>query len=119
MGLNTNDTEKSWILFPVIMVTFFAIEFKGLFLNVPGDEKVYYYMGKSLLEGNLPYQDFFNAHPPLHLIIIESIYKTFGFNIFILKLIPLLSIILSSFFLFKTMKEKFSYKEAISSQIFF
>lgn len=110
---------KPWLLFSIIALIFLIIEFKGLFLNVPGDENVYYYMGKLISEGNIPYKDFFYAHPPLHLIITALIHKIFGFKIFILKLIPLLSVIAASFFLFKTVKEKFGYKEASLSQILF
>jgi len=111
--------EKTWLLFSIIALIFFIIEFKGIFLNVPGDENVYYYMGKLISEGDLPYKDFFYAHPPLQLTITTLIHKIFGFKIFILKLIPLLSVIAASFFLFKTAKEKFGYKEAYLSQILF
>ncbi|MCH8004589.1 MAG: glycosyltransferase family 39 protein [Nanoarchaeota archaeon] len=113
------SNKISWSIFLIIILIFTLIQTKGLTNIVPGDETVYLYMGKSITEGKLPYKDFFYAHPPLHIFIIAFLYNIYGFNILTLKLIPFLSIIISAFFLFKLMKEKFGNLEAIVTIILF
>ncbi len=106
-------------LFILFVIIFIIIALKSLTVVQPGDENVYYYMGKLISEGKIPYRDFFYAHPPLHVYLIAFIYKIFGFNIIILKFIPLASILISAFFIFKITKEKFGDIEAIISSLLF
>ncbi|MBI3035219.1 glycosyltransferase family 39 protein [Candidatus Woesearchaeota archaeon] len=76
-------------------------------------------MGKLISEGKTPYKDFFYAHPPLHIYLIALFYWIFGFNIMILKSIPLISTLVSSFFIFKITKEKFGNAEALMASLLF
>jgi hypothetical protein len=39
-----------------------------------GDENIYFYLATQVAEGQLPYRDFFHAHPPLHLAPLSLIY---------------------------------------------
>ena len=103
-----NKNKLAWIILSFFLLVFFLIEFKGLNHLEPSDEHIYFYMGKMISQGFLPYNDFFHAHPPLKVYIIALIFKLFGFNLIILKLIPLLCYLISSFFLFKLIKEKFN-----------
>lgn len=114
-----NQKRLSYSLFLIFMVIFTLIVAKGLAQSQPGDENVYYYMGKLISEGKVPYRNFFYAHPPLQIYLISLIYKIFGFNIVILKSIPLVSTIISAFFIFKISKEKFGSIEAITSSLLF
>lgn len=107
-----------WIFFSLIILTFIAVEFNGLSLQVPGDENVYYYMGKLVSEGSLPYKDFFYSHPPLQVFLLSVFIKLFGYNVIILKLIPFLSILFSTFLLFKITK-KLGNLEALFAVILF
>ena len=93
--------KHAYALLLVFIIAFVLISFKGLKTAQPGDENVYYYVGKLASEGKLPYRDFFFAHPPLHIYLIASVYKIFGFNILVLKLIPLTSTLITAFFIFK------------------
>src|SRR3989344_8868543 len=102
------SNKASWIILSIILLAFFLIEFKGLNHIEPSDEHIYFYMGKMISRGFLPYNDFFHAHPPLKVYIIALIFKIFGFNLIILKLVPLLCSLTSAFFLFKLMKYKFN-----------
>lgn len=111
--------KLAYVFFLVFSAAFIFITLKGLATAQPGDENVYYYMGKLITEGKVPYRDFFFAHPPLHIYLIASIYKIFGFNILILKLIPLISTLISVFFIFKIAKEKFGNAEAVISSLLF
>ncbi|MBT9557341.1 MAG: hypothetical protein IV100_14975 [Myxococcales bacterium] len=52
------------------------------------DENIYFYGAKITLEGQLPYRDFFFAHPPMHLVVPGIFFKLFGFSIGLAKAIP-------------------------------
>ena len=111
--------KLAYSLFFLFLVIFIIIVSKGLATAQPGDENVYYYMGRLVSEGKIPYKDFFLAHPPLQIYQIALIYKIFGFNIIVLKYIPLISILITAFFVFKIAKEKFGNVEAIISSLLF
>ena len=114
-----NDRNKlAYALFFIFVIIFILIVSKGLIIPQPGDENAYYYMGKLVSEGKIPYRDFFLAHPPLHVYLIALIYRVFGFNIIVLKVVPLISTLISAFFIFKTAK-KFGNSEAIISSLLF
>src|SRR3989338_10215315 len=109
-----NDKNKlAYALFFVFVIMFILIVLKGLITPQPGDEDVYYYMGKMISEGKIPYRDFFFAHPPLHIYLTALVYKVFGFNIIILKSMPFISTLVSAFFIFKIAKEKFGTAESV------
>jgi len=115
----TDKNKLAYSLFFIFLIVFLAIVLKGLTTAQTGDENVYYYMGKLVSEGKIPYKDFFYAHPPLQIYLIALIYKILGFNIFILKLMPLISTLVSAFFVFKIAKGKFGHTEAIISSLLF
>ncbi|GMV43429.1 MAG: hypothetical protein AMXMBFR64_51450 [Myxococcales bacterium] len=50
-----------------------------------GDENIYFYMAHLLAEGQLPYRDFFFAHPPVHLLVPAALFKVFGFTLLLAK----------------------------------
>src|SRR3989344_5365963 len=94
-------SKANWIAFILISIAYFLVQFRGLIVVLPGDENVYYYMAKSITEGQLPYRDFFYAHPPLHIFILSIVIKIFGVNFGILKFVNLLALLIASFFLYK------------------
>ena len=55
------------------------------------DENIYFYMASLLANGQFPYRDFFFAHLPGQLLILAIPIKLFGFNLFTLKLVPILA----------------------------
>jgi len=114
-----NKKLSPYFILPLFFAVFFLISFKGLATAQPGDENVYYYMGKLIAEGKIPYGDFLYAHPPLQIYMIALIYKMLGFNIFALKIVPLISTLISAFFVFKIAKEKFGDAEAIVATALF
>jgi hypothetical protein len=65
------------------------------------DENNYLYLGKLVSEGQIPYKDFFYAHPPLQLYIFALIFKVFGYNFIILKSVALVSTILTAILIFQ------------------
>ena len=109
----------TWIIFGILIVGFVIIESKGLLMPQPGDENVYFYMGSLLSKGVYPYRDFFYAHPPLHLLLLAAIFKLFGFNIVALKLLPIISILVTALILFLIVREKFGNLESIVASVLF
>ncbi len=113
------NNKLSYLLLFLFIFIFLAITLKGLATIQPGDENVYYYMGRLVSEGKVPYRDFFYAHPPLHIYLIALIYKIFGFKIIIFKSIPLISTLITAIFTFKIAKDKFGEPEAVISSLLF
>lgn len=83
------------------------------------DENIYFYMAKRFSEGLIPYRDFFFAHPPVHLIIPAIIFKIFGFNIVIAKLIPITASLISGIFLYKLLRTISGIVTAFSGFIYY
>ncbi len=110
-------TKSNWIVFLIVVLIFTAVEYRGLFIVAPGDENVYYYMAKSAAEGQLPYRDFFLAHPPLQIIILGAIIKIIGINFAFFKSAELISLLIASFFLYKTSFELFKDLNNADSQL--
>ncbi len=110
---------KPEAILALLLVAFFLVELKGLSHYDNVDENIYFYMGKLITEGKTPYSDFFFAHPPLKIYVNAFVIKLFGLNFFILKLIPLLSVIISAIFVFRIMKEHFGNAEGLCSAALF
>jgi len=116
--LNKIIEKKLLIILGIIFLIFLAIGLKGVKHDL-SDQHVYFYMGKLIGEGKIPYRDFFFSHPPLEIYVDAILLKIFGYNIFILKVIPIFFVLLASFFLFKTVKEAFNLKAGLLSTILF
>ncbi len=101
-----------WFVFAVLSAAFFALEATHFRYSV-SDENTYIYMAKAVSEGQLPYRDFFLAHPPLDILFLALVYAVFGFNLFVLKATSPLLIILAAAFLFKLVRDKAGGKEAV------
>ncbi len=55
------------------------------------DEALYYYAARLWSEGTLPYRDFFFSHPPLHIGVPALLYKLFGYQFLIGKLLSVVA----------------------------
>ena len=98
-----------WFLFAVIVTIFLLVE-STHFNYAVSDENIYYLMGKEAAEGRMPYRDFFFSHPPLQVFLFAAIIKVFGFNFLLLKSTSAVATVISAFFVFKLVKEKFGEK---------
>lgn len=65
------------------------------------DENFYFFASHLLAQGVLPYRDFFFQHLPGQLLLQAFLIKVFGFNLFLLKLIPILFHVGSGYLIFK------------------
>jgi len=84
------------------------------------DEDVYFYMGKILADGKVPYRDFFFAHPPLGIIPNAVIFSLFGFNLVLLKSVTIVSYAISGCLLYRIVLKSADEKTALlASALFF
>lgn len=63
-----------------VIILIFSLVFSRIFFLHPtfSDENFYFNVAKNLVEGLLPYKDFFFAHPPLQILLLASLFKIFG-----------------------------------------
>ena len=97
-----------WLLFGAIIFAWCKFRFDYLTIRT-GDTWIYWYAGKEILEGNLPYQDFFYSSPPLIPYLTALWQWLFGFNLKVALIVPHLLTIISGFliFIFFSLKEKY------------
>ncbi len=109
----------AYLALVALIILFLAVESKGLFHYDNSDENVYLYMSSLVSEGKLPYRDFFYAHPPIELLFGAAVFRIFGFNLFVLKLIPLAAIVISWILVFLIARNYFGDFPALLSSAFF
>ncbi len=84
-----------------------------------GDENIYFYLASAMADGELPYRDFFHAHPPLHLLPLAWIYRAAdGFALWPPRLLAGLSIVASAFLIARIARQPFAWAAVIGSGIF-
>ncbi len=106
-----------WIF--LILFLFVAVQVPGLSHVDNSDENVYFYMSSLVAHGELPYRDFFYAHPPLELFVGALVFLLFGFNLVLLKLVPLAATAVSGFLVYKIASEYFGELAAVFSAVLF
>ncbi len=112
-----NDIAVLFLI--AILALFIAVESAGLDHYDNSDENVYFYMSHLVSQGNLPYRDFFYAHPPLELLFGSAVFAAFGFNLLLLKLIPLVSMVVAGILVFLIARDHFGDFPAVLSAAFF
>jgi len=100
--------------FLAILLTFFILKIIEMQFKF-SDGYTYMYMGKLILDGLLPYKDFFFASPPLQIYISALGKFIIGNKILLLKTIPIFATLGSSFFIFKFMKKNFGDWQGITA----
>jgi hypothetical protein len=69
------------------------------------DESIYFYMGKIVMEGAIPYKDFYFASPPLQIYLLGTIGLFIGKNYILLKLLPIATTVITSLLLYLVIKK--------------
>ena len=108
-----------WIIVSILLLLFVLVQSHGLTKHYPGDEQTYHAMASLVAQGATPYRDFFMSQPPLQVYLLSVIISIFGFSIFALKMIPLLSILGSGVLLFLTARDRYGWKAGCWSVAFF
>jgi len=97
----------------VFLSIFVFVAFKLIFLTLHfGDSNVYFYMAKAVLQGQIPYRDFFLGDPPLLVLILAFLRIFFGNNLIFYQSLPVFFEALSAFILFLILekeKSKFAF----------
>lgn len=71
-----------------------------------GDTTAYWYMARSILEGALPYKDFFLADPPFYVLFLTPLFFLFQSHLIVLQLLPALLEMLSAAGMFWYLKRE-------------
>ncbi len=107
----------SWLLFAAIAAVFLLIKVNAAGYAV-SDENIYFKMGQEVSQGELPYKDFFYAHPPLQAYIYALVFKFAGFDFFVLKILSAIAVVIAAFFVFKLLEEKSEAAAVLASALF-
>ncbi len=97
--------DKSWLLFIAAATVFLAIKIPASDYAV-SDENTYYKMGQLVAGGQVPYRDFFFSHLPLQVYLYAAVFKLFGFNLIILKLLSAAAVAVTAAFVFAIAKSR-------------
>jgi 4-amino-4-deoxy-L-arabinose transferase-like glycosyltransferase len=92
-GLKTLDLGAIVVVFGL----FFLLKTHGLRASAT-DENIYFYGAELIARGELPYRDFFFAHPPGHLLVPAAFFAVFGFSLTLAKLIPVVATMVTGAF---------------------
>ena len=92
-----------------------------LFLLHPtfSDENFYFNVGKNILEGKIPYKDFFFAHPPFQIYVLAFMFKVFGISFLVGKFLSLVASTLSVFLIYLILKELYDEKSGFFAALIF
>lgn len=110
--------DKSWLLFIAAAAIFLAVKAANSGYSV-SDENTYFKMGELVARGQVPYRDFFFSHTPLQIYIYAAIFKIFGFNLFLLKILSAAAIVATAAFIFAAVKERLNSMAAVSASTVF
>ncbi len=99
--------NKNTLAFFGMILLFLIIKISEICFRF-SDGNIYFYMGKLILQGQLPYQNFFFASPPMQILVIAGFLSLFGAKVILLKIIPILACIISSTLIFTIIKKKFN-----------
>ncbi len=110
--------DKIWLLFLAAAAVFLIIKIHAADYSI-SDENTYYKMGQLVAEGQVPYRDFFFAHPPLQIYIYAAMIKLFGFKLLLLKMISAVSMAATAAFIFAIIKERLNAMIAAAASALF
>lgn len=108
--------DKSWLFFAAAAAIFLIIKITAADYSV-SDENTYYKIGQLVASGQVPYRDFFFAHPPLQIYLYAIAFKLFGFNLLLLKLLSAVAVIATAAFAFAIVKQRSSFQIAAATTI--
>lgn len=84
----------------------------------PTDEFIYFYMCRRIVEGAVPYRDFFFAHPPVHLLPGAILTGLLGFSMTLARAIPSLSALAAGLAVYRIGRRAGSMEGLLSLSLF-
>lgn len=105
---NKKTAEIVFVLVSIILFVFIKmpVDFKS------GDGNAYVYMAQEILNGRLPYRDFFLADPPFFVLLIVIFKILFGGNLILFQYMPIVvesATAVLIYFILKERKNPFSF----------
>ena len=110
--------DRSWLVFIAAAAVFIAVKLSAAHYSV-SDENTYYKMGQLVAGGQVPYKDFFFAHLPLQVYLYAVVFKLFGFNLAILKLLSAAAVAVTAAFVFALTKSRIGTAMASAAAMLF
>lgn len=110
--------SKSTLILSGIILIFLLIKISQIGFKL-SDENIYFHMGDLILQGQVPYKDFFFASPPIQILIIAGFLLFTGGNVILLKLIPLIAASITSIFVFILARRVTSKEYSLLSSILY
>jgi 4-amino-4-deoxy-L-arabinose transferase-like glycosyltransferase len=116
--MTSSKSENYFIVLILIIISSLIIR---IFLLHPtfSDESFYFNVGKQILNGYIPYKDFFFAHPPLQVYILAFLFKAFGTSFLVGKLLSLITSTLSAFLVYLILKKLYDEKSGFLAALVF
>jgi 4-amino-4-deoxy-L-arabinose transferase-like glycosyltransferase len=105
----------------IIFSIFILCLFLRIFFLHPtfSDENFYFNVAKNIIEGKIPYNDFFFAHPPLQVYTLALLFRIFGTFFLIGKILTLVTSSLCIFLIFFISRELFDEKTGLITSLIF
>jgi hypothetical protein len=104
----------------LIAILILSIFIRSFFLHpIYSDENIYFNAGRYILEGKIPYKDYFFSHPPVQIYVYGFLFKIFGANFLVGKIFYLLLSTSCALLIFLIVKEVYDRKVALISSIIF
>lgn len=103
----------------ILILIFFSLIKIFLFHPTFSDENFYFNVAKNIVDGKVPYKEFFFAHPPLQVYLLALVFKIFGTSFFVGKFVPLTFSVISVFLTYFILKELYEEKIGFLSALIF
>jgi len=96
--------KSEWIVFAFLLLLFAALK---IFVLAPhfADGWIYFYFGKLVAAGELPYRDFFYSSPPLIPYLMGFLHAIFGFNLSFANFLPTIFSLVDAILIFVLVKK--------------
>lgn len=97
--------QKGWLFLGLLIAAFLSIKISTQSTHF-ADGWVYFYFGKLVSEGSLPYRDFYYSSPPLIPYLMGALHALFGFKLSLANLLPTFFSILDAVLIFTLLRKK-------------
>jgi len=99
--------KKDWLALIFLLAIFLALKISVIAPHF-ADGWIYFYFGKLVAAGDVPYRDFYYSSPPLIPYLMGFLHSLFGFKLSFANLLPVLFSTLDAIFIFIFLRKKIS-----------
>ncbi|MFH1134223.1 MAG: hypothetical protein V1735_07095 [Nanoarchaeota archaeon] len=109
--------KHAWLILAALCIIFLAVKLPQAGYSL-SDENTYFLMAQRVFQGEMPYRDFFYAHPPLHLFLLSVPFLFAEVPFLALKLLPSLFTVGTAILLFSYLRRKSDQAAIIGTSLF-